>query len=356
MNHDLFALWSSNEMRFDDIADGYAKSKYLFTRDPRDANKIYKVLLKTMKFPDMRLYTPSPSVLEGLPRGSFFLQFTFKLITPYISKDDEGLYIHDNPVKKEKVFKAPMISGSTWKGNLRWTAGRVWAGETPSAGRVAMRVRITKLFGHENDAEKRWFDSQMSEKEKDDFNAEVKYWTTKDGLRRGRLNFFPTFFASIGLDVINPHDRRTKAGTMPIYIESVPAGSSGVFSLLYVPFDLIGREESERKGNMIEDLGLLHRATEEMVLTYGFSAKRGNGFGVVDEKVEGIFEVSGYPIYKEQSGATRVKVDDSNPFAKLKDFKVDGSKEKIKDNVFEDFGQLKGLIEKIRQEVMKDGE
>lgn len=30
-------------------------------------------------------------------------------------------------------------------------------------------------------------------------------------LRRGRLRFYPAFFNKIGLDVINPHDRKTKS-------------------------------------------------------------------------------------------------------------------------------------------------
>jgi CRISPR-associated protein Cmr2 len=113
-----------------------------------------------------------------LPPYSFFLRFTFTLATPYLSKDDEEFYIIDNSVRKDKVFKVPMVSGSTWKGNMRWTAKQI----------INDSYKIEKLFGNDKDEKKNF--------------------------RRGRLNFYPTFFDKIGLEVINPHDRKT--GVNPI--------------------------------------------------------------------------------------------------------------------------------------------
>lgn len=67
-----------------------------------------------------------PEAPSPLPPHSFFLQFPFTLARPYISKDDETFHVCENPVRKEKVFKVPMVEGSTWKGNLRWTATKLF--------------------------------------------------------------------------------------------------------------------------------------------------------------------------------------------------------------------------------------
>ena len=63
-----------------------------------------------------------------------------------------------------------------------------------------------------------------------------------------------TFFDLIDVEVINPHSRKTRAGTHPIYLECVPQGAKGTFSLLYVPFDLIGADKAEIRRQALEDL------------------------------------------------------------------------------------------------------
>ena len=65
------------------------------------------------------------SPFEGfplLPRWSFSLELRFRLVSPYLSKDDDAFYIIDNPVRKDKVFKVPLVSPSSWKGALRAVA------------------------------------------------------------------------------------------------------------------------------------------------------------------------------------------------------------------------------------------
>lgn len=77
-------------------------------------------------------------------------------------------------------------------------------------------------------------------------------------------------------------------GKKPILFESVPAGAQGTFTLLYVPFDLIGADETEIRKQALADLHLVAEGLKEMFLTYGFSAKRTSGYGVAkDEIVEG---------------------------------------------------------------------
>lgn len=96
---------------------------------------------------------------------------------------------------------------------------------------------------------------------------------------------YPTFFDLIDVEVINPHSRKTKAGTHPIYLECVPTGAKGTFSLLYVPFDLIGRPQEEVCTQAERDLNVVAEAVSAMMLDYGFSAKRTSGYGTAEDEI-----------------------------------------------------------------------
>jgi CRISPR-associated protein Cmr2 len=193
------------------------------------------------------LWQPATPDFTLLPPYSAFLQFTFELTKPYISRDDELFHISDNPIRKDKVFKVPMVAATGWKGNLRWTARQL----EPELDQQTMN----RLFGPEKEDE----DTHLA----------------------GRLHFYPTFFDRMSLEVINPHDRATRAGKYPIYFESVPTGTEGIFSLLYVP--LPGSIHSEQEAR--EDLRIVTSALYQMLCIYGFSAKKSSGFGEVADKV-----------------------------------------------------------------------
>ena len=271
-------------------------------------------------------YVPSSDILKIMPPYSFFLQLKFTLATPYISRDDEEFYICDNPIKKDKVFKVPMVSGSSWKGNMRWTAMKIFTdrlhkgiAQNSISEHFDSRSRMVRLFGHEKSTIADYIDSVLAEAIAGDDKAHEKFIENKkfvkenfrkfliekgyintnvDG-RRGRLNFYPTFFNQISLEVINPHNRKTKAGTYPIYIESVPVDADGIFSLLYVPFDLMGKPEGEAKKEVAKDLKLICIALKEMMLTYGFSAKKSSGFGIAKNELSDVFcEMNGVEFKK----------------------------------------------------------
>ncbi len=124
-------------------------------------------------------------VLE-LPRYTFFLSIPFKLATPYLSHDDDLFHICDNPIKKEKIFNVPMVSG-TWKGCLRSSVmPKDYSSRQKSIGSPYPEEM---LFGNDKGEEK--------------------------DLHKGRLYFFPTFFNEISLEVINPHDRKSKSRQEP---------------------------------------------------------------------------------------------------------------------------------------------
>lgn len=262
----------------------------------------------------LNLYKPSVEI-STLPHYSFFLQFAFTLATPFISKDDEEFYICDNPVKKDKVFKVPIVSGSTWKGNMRWTARQV---KELNPDKPDDKI-IIRLLGNEKKEER--------------------------AFRRGRLSFYPTFFDKISLEVINPHDRKTKAGTVPIYIESVPDGAKGTFSLLYVPFDLMGKPSEEIKQQLTEDINLVCDSLEEMMLTYGFSAKKSCGFGIINKDINGdVPEMSGCT-HKEKLLApkpTRGKI-----YTSFKELTSPNQK-------VSSFSEMRALIKQKKEEAMKN--
>lgn len=247
--------------------------------------------------------------LKLLPPGSWFLQFTFTLAKPWMSKDDDPFYVTDsvNPVRKDKVFKVPMMSAASWKGLLRWTlmhtrlvkqkdglAPQDFAGE---------RFRQALLFGDEKGEEPGQtrdfaaFLDALKPEARGEYECLLRaYYNVKPGdplpHHSGRLTFYPTFFNLIDVEVINPHSRKTKAGTHPIYLECVPAGAEGTFSLLYVPYDLIGRDEAEICQWAADDLQLVAEAIRAMMLTYGFSAKRTSGYGAARETVSnGLLQV-----------------------------------------------------------------
>jgi CRISPR-associated protein Cmr2 len=193
---------------------------------------------------------PTPD-LSILPTCSFSLCFTFTLAQPYISKDDNAFNIVDNPIVRDKVFQLPLVRPSSWKGNLAATLRQLG----PREGDAPWQ----RLFGKVNEAE--------------------------DEGQAGRLVFFPTFFTQTGLEIINPHDRRTKVGRNPILFESVPSGAKGTFTLLYVPFDRVGKEQQGTAAQVAQDLALLAEGLRAMFTVYGFSAKRTSGFGLARETV-----------------------------------------------------------------------
>lgn len=194
---------------------------------------------------------------------SAYIQFRFTLARPLYTRDDEHFYIHENPMMKDAVCKVPMVRASTWKGLLR------------SVMAVHMGVEETSPFAV------RLFGIALGEEDEGEIG------------RRGRAIFYPTFFDRIDLEILNPHSRATRAGTVPIVMETVPAGASGVFTLLYFPFDLINEPSDRAEAEMREDLRALSEAIVLVMRVCGFSAKRTRGFGLARLEVTGVDERQG---------------------------------------------------------------
>lgn len=196
----------------------------------------------------------SPKIdLTLLPAYSFDIQFTFTLAQPYISHDEQDFYIVDNPIRKDKVFGLPYIASTSWKGSLR---AALW-----QQGKKAEIDTIRHLFGNEKETKK------------------------QEHFRAGRLYFFPTFFNMKDLEIINPQDRLRRIGTLPIVFETVPENTGGIFTLLYVPFDLVGEAEETIRAQVAEELRLVAEGVQAMFRTSGFGAKTRSGFGLARETV-----------------------------------------------------------------------
>jgi CRISPR-associated protein Cmr2 len=248
------------------------------------------------------LLVPSPN-LAVLPVGSWFIQFTFVAAKPWMSKDDDPLYVAEsvNPVRKDKVFRVPMMAASSWKGLLRWTVMKVDLIDNEDRQTddqfAERRLAHSLIFGDEKGEEPgeakdfAAFLDGLKPGAKDIYRQKARRHFNVAGNKdmphhRGRLNFYPTFFDAIDLEVINPHSRKTRAGTQPIYLECVPAGANGTLSLLHVPFDLIGHASTDVIRQAKEDLQLVAEGIQALMLTYGFSAKRTSGFGAAEDRVE----------------------------------------------------------------------
>jgi CRISPR-associated protein Cmr2 len=242
-----------------------------------------------------------------LPPGSFTLSFIFTLASPYLSKDDTALHLLDNPVRKEWVFKLPYIAASQWKGTLQaamvrelvaWWQGLEQAQQNARLHRkhfVAWRIQLTRLFGTEIEHAQRYLAQCGDERLDQWYKRYVRRFLSNNGFLAGCLYFYPTFFDRLSLEVINPHDRETGAGSLPIYFEAVPVGATGTFTLLYTPLDRIGEDEIETRRQAAADLRLVAQGVEAMFTLYGFGAKTSSGFGLADHKVrDGALVVGGW--------------------------------------------------------------
>ena len=213
----------------------------------------------------MRDYAPlgfatprlSETDLAYLPEHSFFLCVPFTLSTPYLSKDDEPFYVHENPLRKDWVLRVPYVAASGWKGSLR------------AALRYARRVDdedplLVRLLGNPKGE--------------------------KEHFQRGRLSLYPTFLDALEVQVINPHSRETGAGKQPIHIEGAPRETQGTFALLYTP--LIPEKPDgplPDRDEVLADLEATGQATYTLLAELGFGAKTASGMGRAGEEIPGAY-------------------------------------------------------------------
>jgi len=281
---------------------GYRRSKSPINKlnlkeVPKEA---YKEFIKQFEYHDevfklLQMIERYPNVQNNLDKY-IYLKIKFTLNKPYVSKDDEEFYPIDNPVCKEKVLGVPYIRSTTWKGSLRQVSYRFFIdklekGDIDENNWKEERSKLVRLFGNEKDNLELYMNYILSEKlgkKQEELRREFENflkseYKIKNG-RAGRLIFFPTFLDRISLDVIAPHDRRTRAITERGPIPLEVAKGSGEFKLFYLPFDILD-DENRLKKEVREDLEVLKEAIPKMLLEYGFSAKKTSGYGVVEDEI-----------------------------------------------------------------------
>lgn len=276
MNFDYFASLAEQKSCLKKVnecalASGFAdeclmwssKDKPLDKKSPDPKNEARKCYMKRasglqdLKLPPDLKFEPD---FSQLPDFSWFgLKVEFELLSPWYSRDDRPFHVLDNPVRKDKVFGVPFMSAASWKGLLRW-ACRMKAGLLGHLYAHDMKLNgwedpawIVHLFGNE--------------------------WAEGEKFSRGALQFYPTWFDKVGFEVINPHSRKTRAGTPPIYYEVVPAGTQGELQLLYAP---LPGETKNDKVKSVDVIDNLIDGITALLETYGISAKRTAGWGAVE--------------------------------------------------------------------------
>jgi CRISPR-associated protein Cmr2 len=258
-------------------------------------------------------------LIEKLPKYSFAVWVNFKLLEPYFSKDDDEFYIIQNPVLKEHVFKVPMVRGSSWKGALAGAFRKLLNDNSEKSKIIESYLRI---FGAGSESIKE-IESYLREKASDlkdfknnilefilfelgmkvtkDYIDEIEAENNEDKLiqklqekisqkikkndlpiefqtHKGRAIFYPTYLNKISLEIINPHDRRKRAGKVPIHYEVVPSETEGILQIVYIPFDGVLKKDNELKEEVKQDLKWLCEAIKNLA-DEGIGAKTKLGWG-----------------------------------------------------------------------------
>jgi len=305
----------------------------------KDSSKVFEIDEKLIKqvskfsglieIEKLKEVEKAPNILKALPtKDSIILLLEFTLKNPYFSKDDEDFYLIPNPVLKEKVFKVPMIRGSSWKGAIA-NAFKVLINEESAKNRLiesyfrifgAGSESIKYLEQYFNEVIKREGLSNKKNKEVRDKIVQlllfelgvslnekeiekikngniievVSGWLSDkaqeyiDKLQipfscqthKGGAIFYPTYFNKLSLEVINPHDRSKRAGTKPIFYEVVPKETKGILQIIYIP-----NVSFTDKDKLEDDIKNLDRSIE-ILANEGIGAKTKFSWGtfIIDQK------------------------------------------------------------------------
>ena len=311
---------------FDDNKDSFYWATKIKTRNKvrfreKYADSIGKIAFDNEKNSIEEIsYTEFRDTSDLIP-NSFVIRATFELQTPYFSRDDDDFYLLDNPIMKEKVWKVPMIRPSAWKGAF-FKAAIEKLKKQDSRDFTDIYFKIYRIFGAGSDEFRKlskWIEDKNEKKFKETlmsyalFELGVKIHPKSDTVERlrnkilrdngnmhlvphkGRVIFYPTYFNRLSLEVINPHNRKTKAGTHPIYYEVVPKESKGIFQLIYIPYDAALLPDSKVKKQAEDDAKFLIELFRDALQEIGIGAKTKLGWGRAKIEDKNI-------IYKFQNG------------------------------------------------------
>ena len=285
----------------------------------KEKNKNYHISKeKIEKFSNILKNNELKNFVKDLIPYSFILRTKIKLTSPYFSKDDDEFYLINNPILKDKAFKVPMVRGSGWKGAIANSFREIINENNQKRELIQSYLRIFGTGSAEFKELESMIKDDINRSKKFDFNTLIEYLAFELGLslskddidalkndqtkwlkeniydklyeksyenipnflktHRGRAIFYPTFFKQLSLEVINPHDRKKRAGTMPIYYEVVPKDTEGFLQIVYIPFDSVLKNRDEIEKEVKEDIVNLIKAIEK-TQNLGIGAKSKLGWG-----------------------------------------------------------------------------
>ena len=276
--------------------------------------KVYEIDLKGNTESNLNIETISGIIpnnelsktVQKLIPYSFILQAKIKLTAPYFSHDDDDFYLIQNPCLKEKVYKVPMIRGSGWKGaiarvgkelineDFKWFSSyvRVFGTGSDEYRKLIDKIAQDRDF-KENLIKYLLFElgKKLTKDDIDQINDNPEDYLKKLSMNKsdfkdmpylqvhkGRAIFYPTYFNRLSLEIINPHNRKTRAGTKPIHYEVVPKGTDGTLQIVYIPHDGILAEDEDMKKQVKKDIEFLTQCIEK-VADIGIGAKAKLGWG-----------------------------------------------------------------------------
>jgi len=291
----------------------------IFKRTKRNKRE-FELITEAEKYSSIKNISDLQEYVIKLPLYSFALSAKIKLSAPYFSRDDENSYLIDNPVLKEQIFKAPTVRGSGWKGSLAVAAKELIVNDLNNF------LPFARIFGL-GSSEYRDLITSLAEKKDKLRNSIIKFSLFELGLKlnkedidsiniepqeflykigngltaenvknktvdtylqphRGRAIFYPTFFNKLSLEIINPHDRKRRAGTNPIFYEIVPEGTEGRLQVIYIPYDAVLDDTQTLIKQVKDDMVFLCKIIERTA-EHGIGAKTKLGwgtFGLLDKK------------------------------------------------------------------------
>ncbi len=241
------------------------------------------------------------TALEKLRLPAFLIEFYFKLATPLLTRDESGHYPIENPLRKDTALQLPVLASTSWKGLLRaaylqcrlYPVWREWKNDAQNKSKyLHTRWQMLRLFGTEKEPQTDQPLPDMLRPKEAGFDEFLKSRFKKPEEKEedvivphvaAALHTFPTLFSALDVEVINPHDPVRRVGTNPIHLEAVPAGSIGLFRLLYLqrPALLLPEENPENAGRA--DLQAMLQTLAMLFLEFGFSSKRTAGYGQAEE-------------------------------------------------------------------------
>lgn len=266
--------------------------------------------------------TDMKSYVDDLIPGSFGIRCEFTLKSPYFSRDNDELYIVQNPVLKEYTTKIPMIRGSGWKGYLSSAALKKLKEKAEDVNcaisdMIKYYLSYIRVFGTGSEDFREMgkiIKNSIDENKDSSIYAKdlIKYCLCDLGINiniikkdtsiveqlttqiikgkekakdifsvnKGRGMFYPTYFEKINYEVINPQDKEKRKGLNPIFYEVVPSGSKGIFQFIYIPFNGMLKDKKELEAEIENDKKFIEEILKYCLENVGIGAKTKLGWGL----------------------------------------------------------------------------